>query len=178
MPPNFDEVRKNSDFIIPFKGLGLGDHHYDFVIGDSFFESYTLLNIHKGTLNLQVDMEKESGLMVFDFHFDGRVMLECDRCLEEYEQPLTGEYRLVVKYADRFEEITDELITIPHDENRIDLSQFIYEYINLMLPIKRVHPDDENGNHTCNSEMLERIDHHAASLGDPRWDALKKLKNK
>jgi uncharacterized protein len=162
--------------MIPFKGLDLGDHHYDFVVGDSFFESYTLLNIRKGALKLTVDLEKESGLMVFDFHFSGVVMLQCDRCLEEYSQDLAGDYRLVVKFAEKFEEISDELITIPHDENRFDLSQYIYEYVNLMLPIKRVHPDDENGNSTCNREMLDRIDNYKASSGDPRWDALKKLK--
>ncbi len=162
--------------MIPFKGLDLGNHHYDFEIKNSFFESYKLLNIHKGQLSLSVDLEKESGLMVLLFHFDGSVMLQCDRCLENYTQALSGEFRLIVKFADKFEEISDELITIPYDENRLDLSQYIYEYIILMLPIKRVHPDDEDGNSTCNQEMLDRIDNYVASTGDSRWDALKKLK--
>ncbi len=162
--------------MIPFKGLDLGDHHFDFEIEDSFFESYELLNIHEGRLNLSVDLEKEPGLMVFLFHFSGYAMMECDRCLENYSQDLSGDFRLIVKFADKFEEVSDELITIPHDENRLDLSQYIYEYINLMLPIKRVHPDDENGNSTCKREMLDRIDNYIAPANDLRWEALKKLK--
>ncbi len=176
MPPNFDEVKKNSDFIIPFKGLEPGEHHYDFKIEKAFFESYDLLNIRDGQLKLSVILEKESNLMVFLFHFDGQVMLQCDRCLEDYSQPLAGDFRLIVKFAAKDEEISDEMITIPFEENRIDLKQYIYEYINLMLPIKRVHPDDENGNSTCKPEMLARLDKHTEHTIDPRWEALKKLK--
>ena len=176
MPANFNEVKKNSDFIIPFKGLGLGEHHYDFEIRKAFFESYELLNIRDGQLKLSVTLEKESNLMVFLFHFNGRVILQCDRCLEDYSQTLEGDFRLIVKFAEKFEEVSDEMITIPFDENRMDLKQYIYEYINMVLPIKRVHPDDENGNSTCQPEMLDRLDKHTEHTVDPRWDALKKLK--
>jgi len=171
-------VNKHSEFIIPFKGLNVGNHHYDFVIGDSFFESFEPLNIQEGTVNLSLELEKESSLLSFVFHFNGKVKLMCDRCLEDYDQPLEGDFRLIVKYGEEFQEISDEILEIPFTEHRIDLSQYIYEYIQLMLPLKHVHPDDASGNSTCNPEMLQKLKELSKPATDPRWDALLKIKNK
>ena len=168
-------MKKNRELIISFKNLSLEEHHYDFEIGDAFFESYEFLDVHEGRVRLSVDLEKEASLMVLLFHFDGRVILSCDRCLENYSQNLTGNFRLIVKFAEKFEEVSDELITLPHEESQVDLRQYIYEYINLMIPIKRVHPDDENGNSTCQAEMLDRLEKLSEHIDDPRWDALKKI---
>ncbi|MBE0650906.1 MAG: DUF177 domain-containing protein [Bacteroidales bacterium] len=171
-------MNKNSELIIPIKGLSIGNHHYDFVISDSFFESFEPLNIREGKVDLLLELEKESSLMSFLFHFNGSVKLMCDRCLEDYDQPVEGNFRLIVKYGEEFQEISDEIIEIPFTEHRIDLSQYIYEYIQLMLPMKHVHPDDELGNSTCKSEMLEKLNELSKPATDPRWDALLKLKKK
>ncbi len=82
----------------------------------------------------------------------------------------------VVDYGETYEEISAEIVTIPKTESNIDLSQYIYEYINLMLPIKKVHPDDEDGNSTCNKEMTDRLNKYSEQKSDPRWDALKDIK--
>jgi uncharacterized metal-binding protein YceD (DUF177 family) len=52
------------------------------------------------------------------------------------------------------------MITMPLDEHEIDLVSFFYEYIHLALPIKRIHPDDEKGNSTCNPEMIRKLNDH------------------
>ena len=178
MPPNLQKVNKNSELIIPIKGLGIGDHHYDFVIGDSFFESFESLDILDGKVDLSLDLEKESNLLSFLFDFSGNVQLTCDRCLDEYNQPVEGDFRLIVKYGEEFQEISDELIEIPFTEHRFDLSQYIYEYIQMMLPLKHVHPDDESGNSTCKPEMLQKLNELSKPETDPRWDALLKMKKK
>ncbi len=178
MPPNLHKVNKNSELIIPIKGLGIGNHHYDFVINDSFFENFEPLNIREGQVDLSLDLEKESSLLSLHFYFKGIVKLTCDRCLEEYDQPVDGDFRLIVKYGEEFQEISDEIIEIPFTEHRIDLSQYIYEYIQLMLPLKHVHPDDASGNSTCKPDMLEKLKELSKPATDPRWDALMKLKKK
>jgi uncharacterized metal-binding protein YceD (DUF177 family) len=165
-------------FKIPVKGLGLGNHHYDFVVDDAFFEQYPEAELHHGKLNLALEIEKESRLMTMLFHFNGRLHLACDRCLETYEQPLQGEFRLIVKYGEKMEEISEELLTIPFDTSRFDVAPYVYEFIRLMIPIKRVHPDDEEGNPTCNAAMLEKLEMYGEHQPDPRWNALKNLKIK
>ena len=72
------------------------------------------------------------------------------------------------------------LLLLPADEHELDLKQYIYEYIHLALPIKRVHPDDKNGKSTCDPEMLKKLKEHIVNNeneNDPRWDELKKLMN-
>ncbi|HFB61802.1 MAG TPA: DUF177 domain-containing protein [Bacteroidetes bacterium] len=165
-------------FIIPVKGLGLGNHHYDFVVDDAFFEQYPEAELHHGKLNLMLDIEKESRLITMQFHFDGSLHLACDRCLEVYEQPLQGDFRLIVKYGEKEEEISEELMTIPFDTSWFDVAPYVYEFIRLMIPIKRVHPDDENGNPACNAAMLEKLEVYGEQQPDPRWNALKELKIK
>ncbi len=158
--------------------MGLGDHHYDFVVDDAFFEQFPDEEMHHGKVNLALDIEKESRLMTLHFHFDGSLQLACDRCLEIYEQPLQGDFRLIVKYAEKEEEISEELMTIPFETSRFDISPFVYEFIRLMIPIKRVHANDENGNPTCNAAMLEKLEKYGEHRPDPRWNALKGLKIK
>ncbi len=156
--------------------MGLGEHHYDFVVDDAFFEQFPDEELHHGKVNLALDIEKESRLMAMRFHFDGSLQFACDRCLEMYEQPLQGDFRLIVKYGEKEEEISEELITIPFETSRFDISPFINEFIQLLLPIKRVHPDDESGHPTCDVEMLLKLEKYGEPQMDSRWNALKDLK--
>ncbi len=169
-------VKNNIEYIIPVAGLSLGDHRFSYKIDDSFFSNYDHFDTNKGLLNLTIDMVKESNLLDFKFHFAGYVELKCDRCLDTFNLNIEDDFRLIVKYGEEFEEISDEIITIPNNDSNVDLSQYIYEYINLMLPIRKTHPDDEFGNSTCNQEMIDRINTYSEQKEDPRWDALKNIK--
>ena len=68
---------------------------------------------------------------------------------------------------------------IGKDDHEIEVGQFMYEFIILALPVKRIHPTDSNGNSSCNPDMLEKLNAHRAKESDqkdqtdPRWDALK-----
>ena len=170
--------KSNKEYIIPVKGLGPGEHHYDFVVGDAFFEQFAFQDIHHGELKLSLDIVKESGLMILRFHFDGSLQLICDRCLDKYTQPLQDDFRLIVKYGEKEEEVSEELITIPFEESHLDIGLYVYEFIQLMVPMKRVHPDDENGNNACNAEMIKKLETFEKTEIDARWDALKGLKIK
>jgi uncharacterized metal-binding protein YceD (DUF177 family) len=52
----------------------------------------------------------------------------------------------------------------------------------LALPVRRVHPDLDNGKSGCNTRMMEKLEKHIVSgeteRTDPRWDELKKLMDK
>ena len=164
------------EYIIPVAGLGLGDHRYTYKIDDAFFSNFEYFDTDKGMLDLEIDLVKESNLINFKFHFKGWVELVCDRCLDKFNMNIEDDFRLIVNYGEAYEEISDEIVTIPNTENNIDLSQYIYEYINLMLPIKKVHPDDKDGNSPCNKDMTDRLYKYSKQKSDPRWDALKNIK--
>lgn len=166
----------SSDFEIPIKGLALGTHQFDFKIEDSFFKNLAYSEIDNGKVTADVKLIKESNMLIFNFSINGYVNLLCDRCLEQYKQSLEGEFKLIVKFGEELEEVSDEIITIPFGQTVFDLTHYFYEYIVLLLPLKHVHPDDKDGNSTCNVEMLEQIDKNSKKDSDPRWAALKDIK--
>jgi len=160
--------------MIPFKGLAAGEHFFGFEINEEFFKGEDLLDVKKGTASITVDLIKEASLMDLHFRLNGSLRLVCERCLSEYDQPFEGAFRLVVKFGEKFEEESDEVVVIPHTESNLNISGYIYEYVNLLLPIKKAHLHPED----CDQEMIGKIEAYEQQKADPRWDALKKLKLK
>lgn len=164
-------------FVIPFRGLKLGVHHFDYEIDDKFFEAIEAAEIEHGRVLVNIELTKQERMLILEFGIEGTLQVDCDRCLEAFNQPVKGTERLIVKFGEDWDEESDEVIVIPEGEHQINVSQYMYEYISLLLPMKRIHPVDEHGNSTCNTEMLNRLgDHQHNKKPDPRWDALKKLK--
>ncbi|MAE07657.1 MAG: hypothetical protein CL661_02725 [Bacteroidetes bacterium] len=163
------------EYIIPIKGLSLGSHCYTYKIDDPFFANFENLDADKGLLNLVVDLMVESNLLNIRFYFTGYIELQCDRCLDKFNLNVENSFRLIVKYGEQFEEISEEVIVIPSSESNIDLGQFIYEYVNLMLPIKKAHANDAIGNEKCNAEMINQLNKYSEQKSDLRWDALKNI---
>ena len=170
------EVNVLNNFEIPFKGLSFGAHEYEFTINDSFFEAITYSEITQGQLICTILLENNPGMMQLEFTIRGTVKLICDRCVEEFDYPIECHEILIVKTGPETKEESDEVIIIAHNETKLVLWQYIYEYISLQVPYRKVHPDDENGNSTCNPEQIERIVKlSSTSDTDPRWDALRNI---
>jgi uncharacterized metal-binding protein YceD (DUF177 family) len=162
------------ELIIPFKGLSTGNHHFEFKIYNAFFENYSFFETEKGNLDVILDLEKETTLMIFHFSIKGVISLACDRCVAEFDFPIAGNYDLIVKFGDDYVEESDDVVVIPNAESRIDVSQYIFEYITLLLPIKRVHPSIDQ----CDPAVIEKLNKYSQKDADPRWDALKNIKLK
>ena len=167
-----------ADFTIPYKGLSTGNHSFAFIIGKQFFESFEYFEGIDGNLNASLELLKEPNLMDFSIHLQGEVNLQCDRCLGIFKQLVEGDFKLIVKFGETFEEESDEVIILPLTENRIDLSQYFFEYINMLVPLQKIHPDKENGESGCDPKMIEQLNQYSEQKEDPRWEVLKKLKLK
>lgn len=171
------KVKNGQDFLIPVFGLKLGESNFQFVVDQSFFEGVDDLDFSDPKVNVNLDVDKQENMITFDFDIKGSVKVACDRCADEYNQSIEGKYTLFVKYGLEYKEESEDVIIIPADQHQFDVTQFIYEYIVLLLPLRKVHPNDENGNSMCNKEVIERLNRHEVSENiDPRWEALKNLK--
>jgi uncharacterized protein len=167
-------------FTIPISGLKEGCHCYDFEINKKFFDQFEESEIKEGSLNAVVEADKLTTHINLTVRIKGSVNISCDRCLEAFKQPVNCENRLLVKFGRVSNNGDPDIITLPADENELDLRQYFYEYILLALPIKRVHPADKSGKSACDPEMLKKLKEHIADnemINDPRWDELKKLMN-
>jgi uncharacterized protein len=165
-------------FVIPFKGLGTGSHLFEYEIDNRFFECFEYSEIKEGSVNLVLNLEKDDRMMTLTLTFKGFLRSMCDRCLEPVDFTVDAVENLYVKFGDEEKEEDDNVLVIPETEYKLELGHQIYEILSLLLPYKKVHPDDENGNSTCNPEMLGIISKHEAhQVDDSAWVALKKLKN-
>jgi len=164
-------------FMIPFSGMKVGNHNFTFEIDDKFFEHFEYSEIKKGKLQVNCLLDKQVRMMVLYFDITGTVRVPCDRCAEEFDQPIEGKQKLIVKFGVDHIEESEDILVITEKEHELDISQFLYEYIHLLLPIKKVHGTDENGNSLCDPEVLRYIKETEDHQIDPRWEALQKLKD-
>jgi uncharacterized protein len=165
-------------FIIQFGGLKADTHHFDYEIDDKFFEHFEYSEIKNGNISVHLELVKDEKVLTFHFFFDGMVTMPCDRCFEPVGLKVNGTELLIVKFGDGYYELNEELQIIPEGVNQFDISPFLYEYCHLLLPIRRVHPDDENGNSLCDPEIIKMLEQPPSSgEPDPRWEVLNKLKN-
>lgn len=183
------QMESNVDTVIQFSGLKSGIYHYDFTLNDSFFSDYNYEKILGGEVFFGVKLEKKERLMLFHFTFSGKVKTPCDRCLDEIDWPVEGDEHLCVKLSDKETSDDENVVILPENAFKIDLAQWMFEFVAVSMPIRCIHPDDAEGNTTCNPDMLKYISEEAGSDNDdksdndnddeeidPRWEALAKLK--
>ncbi|MES2591514.1 MAG: DUF177 domain-containing protein [Bacteroidota bacterium] len=174
-------MQTRKEFIIQFVGLSAGEHLYEYDIDGKFFEDRDYSEITESDLQVKLYLLKQSSMMVLRFEISGTVKAVCDRCTADFDLPISGNYKLIVKVggSDTGNE-DDDIITVPANEHQLDISQYLYEYIALSLPIKRIHPEDSEGEPTCDKEMLKKlndflIEEEKEEPSDPRWDGLKDI---
>lgn len=167
-----------SKYNIAFKGLSIGKHVFDYEIDRKFFAEFDGGVVEDGNVNVCVTLEKQSSLMVFWFDLKGTVYVQCDRCLEMYDQPVESRERIFVRLGEKEFTDGDDLIWVSANDYQLNVSQLIYEFICLAIPIKKVHPDDENGNSTCDPEMIEKLNNYIVrddKESNPVWNDLMKF---
>jgi uncharacterized protein len=173
-------MKRFGKYVINFGSLSKGIHEFVFEVDDSFFEHFENSIVEKAKADVLVTLEKEETMLMLDFTIQGTVTLPCDRCLEELNMDIEGYNELIVKFGEDEEEESEEVIILPHKAYEIDVSQYIYEYITMLIPLRNVHPDNEQGAGTCNPaalKELEKYKHHEEEQKptDPRWEALKRI---
>lgn len=148
-------------------GLKIGTHKFDFQIDDSFFEDREYSMIQSGKVAVTLEIEKKETMLIGHYSADGIVSVECDRCTDQVEIPVKGDFQLIYKFGT--ESSDDETLIVLHpDEYEIDVRDSIYELITVSLPSKFVHPAGE-----CNEEMIGILNQYSLVADDDEdeeWD--------
>ena len=174
-----NRLKIRNQYIVPFGGLKEGVHNSSFEIADEFFEEYAALEVKKGHLDISIKLTKKTSFLTFEISFNGKVNVQCDRCLDFYYQDVHFEGKLYVKFSERDQnaETSDEIIFLHPGDREIDLKHYFYESISISMPYKRIHPV-VNGVSSCNKEMISRLrKHHKRenNIENHTWDKLKDL---
>lgn len=174
------ERMKKKEFFIPFVGLKLGKHKFEYPIDIMFFESFGYNEFNAADIHIEAILNKMTTMMELDIKADGFVNVNCDLTNEPYEQELSSELHLVIKFGEAYNDEDDEILILPHGEHQFNCAQYIYEMLVLAVPSKLIHPGVLDG--TLKSQALEKLQElqprettKEDDDTDPRWDGLKKL---
>ncbi len=170
-------MEKENEFLIPVSGLALGVHHFTFDINDDFFADLDYSEVKHGQVKVDLEVVREELMMTLTFHLEGKVLVPCDRCADEFFIPIQSEQVFYIKLGAEEVEESDDVAVVPAEEHAYEVRSLIYEYIILSIPIHRVHPEGE-----CNPEVLALLSHDEEPVDDtavetdPRWAALRDAK--
>lgn len=142
---------------IPYKGLSVGSHVFDFEVDDAFFACFESSEIEHGEADIHVELQRQNNMLVAEIEIDGTVKLPCDRCLEDVDLPIFFEVELIVRFSEEEIEGDGDIMWLHPADDELPLAQYIYESIMLSLPYNRVHGEDEDGVSLCNPDMLARF---------------------
>jgi uncharacterized metal-binding protein YceD (DUF177 family) len=176
-------MNKTKDYLIPFVGLKLGKHHFEYQVNNKFFEIFDYHEFQNSDIKVNLVLEKKSTMLELSFKHKGTVNVPCDMTSEDFDLPIKGKMNLIVRFGEAFNNDNEELLILPHGEFEIDVAQYIYEMIVLSVPLRRVHPGIKDG--SLKTEALTKLKQLAVKEKkeekkeeeniDPRWDKLKQL---
>ena len=180
------KMKVTNEFLIPFIGLKLGKHQFEYQINKEFFEDYQYDEFESCDIKVNIILEKKSTMLELHFKHKGTIHVPCDLTSEMFDFPIKGKIKLIVQFGETFNDDNEELLILPFGEHQIDVTQYIYEMIALSIPLKKIHPGIKDG--TLKTEALDKLNELKVNVKeqktdvkeeeektDPRWDQLKKL---
>ncbi len=162
---------------IPLTGLKTYPETTQFAVSGDFFEAFGQEEVLDAAVQLTVSLDKEAGGFSLDLYFEGKLVLRCDRCLEEMDWPLSFSARYALRRASEEETETEdgrEIIPLEPTDKCFDVSQLVYDELCLSIPIRHTHPDGK-----CNPESLKYLTDKPGGEGevmDTPFASLKDLK--
>ena len=173
------------EFEIAFVGLKPGVHEFSYAVDDRFFEEYNDQDFRHAQAVVKLLLEKSNGFMILRFEIGGKAEVTCDRCNNNLPIQLFDEFTVTVKMIDDPEVMNEQeedpdVYYISRGESHLDIKNWIYEFVNLSIPMQKTCEYENMDGPYCNPaarEMLKsmRRDENAAS--NPIWKGLVKFKD-
>jgi len=176
-------MKHNREYEIAWQGLKPGIHLFMYDIDDPFMQARDGETGFKDwETRVTLKFDKHEGFFMLHFDIDGQVTVPCDRCGDDFRLRLWDEFDLVIKLmGEDAAELEDEVDVafIPRSETVIDVSDWLYEFVMLSVPLQHIHPNGPNGETGCNPEalkLLNQLSGHEDEQLNPLWKGLENLK--
>lgn len=167
---------KYKSLLINISKLSEGLHNYHLV---SAPVDLRLDERFDNDIDLDVILDKTSTQIFLKTEINTSGNFECDRCLSLFKHHIHTSYNITYMY--KYEGIPEEgeIQIIDNEENYIDISEDVRQFILLAIPIKLLCKEDckglcprcgknlNNGSCECEKDTI-----------DPRWEVLKNLIDK
>ena len=143
------------DYIIPLNGWAAGEREYRWLADHKFFQKFDNAEILDAAVEIEAKAVKSGHYIGVDLDIRGNVTVACDRCLEDLTLPVEAHPAFSVKFGEEasseeeMREGSREILFLDASDADLDLSQVIYDYVCLSLPMQRVHAEGE-----CNPDTV------------------------
>lgn len=178
-------MNSRRNFDIAFVGLKPGIHEFEYEIDDKFFAAYQEQDFQHCVSQVKLRLEKSNGFMLLRFEVGGKLDVTCDRCGNPLPLELWDEFNIVVKLVEDPEPMNEQeedpdVYYISKGASHLHISDWIYEFINLSIPMQRMCTEEEMGGPYCNQEVLavlKKLDPPLNRPANPVWKGLEKFKD-
>jgi uncharacterized metal-binding protein YceD (DUF177 family) len=173
------------EFEIAFVGLKPGVHEFSYAIDQRFFEEYNEQDFRQTTAIVKLKLEKNNSFMRLRFEIGGKAEVTCDRCASNLPIQLFDEFTLTVKMAEEPElmnqqEDDPDVYYISKTESHLDIKGWIYEFVNLSIPMQRTCEFENMDGPHCNPtarELLMKMRAEENEGAKPIWKGLEKFRD-
>ena len=171
---------KFRNYDVVFSGLKNRKHEFRFEIDKEFFQLFdTEQEFTDPKIVADVYMDKHSTFLEFVIATKGTVRLICDITNDPFDHPIENDIKVLVNFGEEYDDSDEDVITIPTNDHAFNVSQLIYEDVMLSIPMKKISPNvSEKDLEALEKFSPKEIEEEQEHDSDPRWDALKKLKDK
>jgi uncharacterized metal-binding protein YceD (DUF177 family) len=169
------------EYKIPHAGLKKDVHEFSYELDEKFFANYEHSLIGKCHIQVSIRFDKRHEPYTVEVDLDGTIWSECDRCTAPLPLAIHTSFIIYVKYTydESLKEMEDvEIIYISPDDQHIDITQFLYDYSHLSIPVHKI-CDKPGETEYCDKEIVRILEQRFNNnTTDPRWAGLDKLKDK
>ena len=170
---------KLRNYDIVFSGLKNGKHEFRFEIDKAFFQLFdTEQEFTEPQIVADILMDKHTTFLEFEIKTTGTVNLVCDISNENFDYPIENEIKVLVKFGEEYDDSEEDLITFLSTDHAFNVVQLIYEDVMLSIPMKKVSPNLSEEDLHVLEKFSPKEEVEEEKEVDPRWEALKKLKDK
>lgn len=169
---------KFRNYDIEFSGLKNGKHEFRFEIDKKFFQLFdTEQEFTEPKIVADILMDKHTTFLELLIKTSGTVNLVCDITNENFEHPIEHEIEVLVNFGEEYDDSNVDVVTIPKTDHAFNASQLIYEDVMLSIPMKKVSPNISDEDFEILEKFSPKDTVEEEPDIDPRWEALKKLKD-
>lgn len=175
------------EFEIAFVGLKPGIHEYNYEIADRFFETFQQQDFRHCKANVKLLLDKKNGFMLLRFEIGGTLEVTCDRCNNNLPLDLWDEFNITVKMVEdpdvmNNQEDDPDVYYISRGESHIDVANWIYEFINLSIPMQKTCGYEKMDGPHCNRAAMDVLkkmepEENEEKKDNPIWKGLEKFKD-
>lgn len=177
---------RNRDFEIAFVGLKPGVHEFSYTIDDRFFEAFQQQDFKNCEAKVKLLLDKKPGFMQLKFEVGGTLQVVCDRCNNDLPLQLWDDFNITVKVVENPEVMNEQeedpdMYYIGQGDAHFDVANWIYEFINLSIPMQKTCSYEKMDGPHCNPRALDVLKkmepEEKENKENPIWKGLEKFKD-